>query len=157
MSDTSFLAWPFFAETHRVVKKEAAAFANRAAALIDHHDADRSCRQLVAAMGEAGLLRHAVIAPYGGEGKSLDVRTLCLIRETLAYEDGLADFAFAMQGLGSGPITLFGTDEQKRKWLPPVAEGKAIAAFALSEPEAGSDVAALTCAAKPDGNSHYVI
>lgn len=157
MADSSFLAWPFFADAHLAVRAEAEAFGKRAAALIDHGDADGSCRRLVRAMGEAGLLRHAVTAPYGGESQTLDVRTLCLIRETLAYADGLADFAFAMQGLGTGPVTLFGTEEQKRKWLPPVAEGKAIAAFALSEPEAGSDVAALACTAKADGNSHYVI
>ena len=86
-----------------------------------------------------------------------DVRSLCLIRESMAYEDGLADFAFAMQGLGSGPIVLFGSEDQKRRWLPQVASGDALAAFAISEPEAGSDVAALACAASPDGNEHFRI
>jgi acyl-CoA dehydrogenase len=158
MGDKSFLSWPFFETRHRDLESKVAGFAKTVVpGLIDHHDADGSCRSLVAALGKSGLLRHAVTAPYGGETKNFDVRSLCLIRETLAYEDGLADFAFAMQGLGTGPVTLFGTEEQKRKWLPPIAEGKAISAFALSEPEAGSDVAALACAAKPDGNGHVVI
>jgi acyl-CoA dehydrogenase len=158
MADTSFLTWPFFNEKHRDLKREVGDFTTTTVApLIDHHDADASCRRLVAALGKAGLLRHAVTAPYGGFSEKLDVRSLCLIRETLSYADGLADFAFAMQGLGTGPVTLFGTDEQKRRWLPSVAAGKAISAFALSEPEAGSDVAALACAARPDGNTHVVI
>src|SRR6185437_5592628 len=93
-------------------------------------------------------------AEHGGLHPKLDVRTLCLAREILAYRDGLADFAFAMQGLGSGSISLYGSDELKRRYLPPVRDGKAIAAFALSEPEAGSDVAAMAMTAKPDGNDH---
>jgi len=158
MSDKSFLAWPFFEPQHHVLQSAAADFAKAVVpALVDHHDPDGSCRRLVAALGKSGLLRHAVTAPYGGLLEKFDVRSLCLIRETLSYADGLADFAFAMQGLGTGPVTLFGTEEQKRKWLPPIAEGKAISAFALSEPEAGSDVAALACAAQPDGNDHVVI
>lgn len=158
MRDESFLTWPFFDERHRALRKDIQAFASSSVGpLADHHDADGSCRKLVKALGQQGLLRHAVTAPYGGIAEKFDVRSLCLIRETLAYEDGLADFAFAMQGLGTGPITLFGTQEQKRQWLPSIAEGKAISAFALSEPEAGSDVAALACTAKPDGNDHVVI
>jgi acyl-CoA dehydrogenase len=158
MADQSFLSWPFFDKAHRDLKKEVEAFAATVVPpLIDHHDADASCRKLVAALGKSGLLRHAVTAPYGGNAEKFDVRSLCLIRETLAYADGLADFAFAMQGLGTGPVTLFGTEAQKRKWLPPIAQGKAISAFALSEPEAGSDVAAIACSAKPDGNDHVVI
>jgi acyl-CoA dehydrogenase len=105
----------------------------------------------VKALGEAGLLAPTVLA---GGGERFDVRSLCLARETLAYADGLADFAFAMQGLGGGPISLFGTDEQRRRWLPPVAAGEAVAAFALTEPDAGSDVAALALEAAPDGNDH---
>jgi acyl-CoA dehydrogenase len=158
MGDKSFLAWPFFDAKHRALESDVADFAKTIVpGLIDHHDADASCRRLVKALGERGLLRHSVTAPYGGLAEKFDVRSLCLIRETLSYADGLADFAFAMQGLGTGPVTLFGTEEQKRKYLPPIAEGRAISAFALSEPEAGSDVAALTCAAWPDGNSHVVI
>ncbi len=158
MSDKSFLAWPFFEAKHRALESDVADFARtRVSGLIDHHDPDGTCRRLVGALGERGLLRHSVTAPYGGLSEKFDVRSLCLIRETLSYVDGLADFAFAVQGLGTGPVTLFGTEDQKRKWLPPVAEGKAISAFALSEPDAGSDVAALACAARPDGNAHVVI
>jgi acyl-CoA dehydrogenase len=158
MADQSFLSWPFFDKAHRDLKKEVDNFAKTVVPpLIDHHDADASCRKLVAALGKSGLLRHAVTAPHGGNTEKFDVRSLCLIRESLSYADGLADFAFAMQGLGTGPVTLFGTEEQKRKWLASIAEGKAISAFALSEPEAGSDVAALACSAKPQGNDHVVI
>jgi acyl-CoA dehydrogenase len=158
MSDQSFLAWPFFDKRHRELETEVADFARAVVpGLVDHRDPDKTCRQLVAALGERGLLRHSVTAPYGGSAEKLDVRSLCLIRETLGYVDGLADFAFAMQGLGSGPVTLFGSEEQKRKYLPPVAKGEAIAAFALSEPEAGSDVAAIACTARPDGNDHVVL
>ena len=158
MPDLSFLRWPFFGPEHAALREEVARFAaDRVARLVDHHDVDGSCRRLVAALGEAGLLRHAVTAPFGGAGERLDVRSLCLIRETLSYHSGLADFAFAMQGLGSGPITLFGTPEQKRRWLPAAAEGRSIAAFALTEPEAGSDVAALACLAETDGADHVRI
>ncbi len=157
MPDTSFLDWPFLEPAHRELRRLAAGFAERAARLVDHHDIDASCRRLVAALAEAGLLAHAVPAPHGGKQPRLDVRSLCLIRESLAYDSGLADFAFAMQGLGAGPITLFGSEEQKRAWLPPVAAGRAIMAFALSEPEAGSDVAALACTASPDGPVHVRI
>jgi acyl-CoA dehydrogenase len=157
MPDRSFLDWPFFEPGHRAIRQKAAAFAGSALTSVDHADVDGSCRRLVSALADCGLLRHAVTAPYGGASDRLDVRTLCLIRETLAYEEALADFAFAMQGLGTGPITLFGTEEQKRRWLPEVAEGRVIAAFALSEPEAGSDVAALACTALPDGPEHVVV
>ncbi|WP_119275063.1 acyl-CoA dehydrogenase family protein [Taklimakanibacter deserti] len=158
MADQSFLTWPFFEKRHRDLRSEMEDFAKSVVPpLIDHHDPDASCRKLVKALGKSGVLRHAVTAPHGGLSEKFDVRSLCLIRETLSYADGLADFAFAMQGLGTGPVTLFGTEEQKRQWLPPIAEGKAISAFALSEPEAGSDVAALACSARPDGNDHVVI
>jgi len=147
-----FLAWPFFEPRHRAWRERVAGFAASATAeLIDHDDADGSCRRLVRALGEAGLLAPAV-ALSGDE--RLDVRTLCLARETLAAADGLADFAFAMQGLGSGPVSLFGSAEQRRRWLPDVAAGRAIAAFALTEAESGSDVAAISLAAVPDGNDH---
>ncbi|MFI5010786.1 MAG: acyl-CoA dehydrogenase family protein [Hyphomicrobiales bacterium] len=155
MLDRAFLRLPFFEERHRRFAAEIADFAaGTVAGLVDHHDVDASCRRLVRALGEAGFLRHAVVAPYGGEAPSLDVRTLCLARETLAATAGLADFAFAMQGLGMGPVSLFGTAEQKQRWLPGVAGGERIAAFALSEPEAGSDPAAMTTSAVPDGNAH---
>ncbi len=158
MPDASFLDWPFLDDGHRrftAALREWAAC--EVAPLVDHGDVDGSCRRLVAALGAGGFLRAAVPEAYGGLFPSFDVRTLCLARETLAYHHGLADFAFAMQGLGTGPITLFGSDDLKRRYLPPVAEGTRIAAFALSEPEAGSDVAAMATSATPDGNAHVRI
>jgi acyl-CoA dehydrogenase len=155
MSDPAFLKLPFFEERHRRLAAEVDAFAAKVApGLVDHHDVDGSCRRLVRALAEAGLLRHTVIAPHGGLAPTLDVRSLCLARETLAAASGLADFAFAMQGLGSGPVSLFGSEEQKKRFLPGVAKGERIAAFALSEPEAGSDPAAMTTTAVTDGNTH---
>ncbi|WP_395674208.1 acyl-CoA dehydrogenase family protein [Inquilinus sp.] len=152
MPDRSFLDWPFFEERHRSLAAELDAWAGTTLpGLVDHHDVDGSCRRLVAALGQAGWLRHAVPASHGGVAERLDVRSLCLIRETLARHEGLADFAFAMQGLGTGPVTLFGSDALKDRILPPVRDGRAIAAFALSEPEAGSDVAATGTTAVPDG------
>ena len=137
--DRSFLDWPFFEDHHRDL---AAALDDWCAANlpVDHGDVDAACRELVAALGQGGWLRHS-----GGE--ALDVRTLCLIRETLARHDALADFAFAMQGLGMGAISLFGTPEQ-RTWLDRTRAGTAISAFALTEPGSGSDVAATTTTAE---------
>jgi len=155
MPDATFLAWPFFDDRHRRFAGDLSAWAADAVPpLVDHGDVDASCRCLVASLGEAGWLKAAVPAAHGGLHQGFDVRTLCLARETLAYRDGLADFAFAMQGLGSGPVSLFGSEELKGRVLPRVAKGEAIAAFALSEPEAGSDVAALATAATPDGPAH---
>jgi acyl-CoA dehydrogenase len=143
MSD--HLAWPFFEPHHAGFAEGLAAWAQVAIPpLVDHHDVDGSCRKLVAALGAGGWLD--VAAPPAGA--RFDVRRLCLARETLAQVSGLADFAFAMQGLGSGAITLFGTPEQKERWLGPVRSGAAIAAFALSEPDSGSDVAAMTTRAQ---------
>jgi acyl-CoA dehydrogenase len=155
MPDLSFLDWPFFEERHRRFAAQLRAWAGETLApLIDHEDVDVSCRRLVECLGEGGWLRAVVPEAYGGLSPAFDVRTLCLARETLAYANGLADFAFAMQGLGTGPITLFGSDELKRRYLPSVGDGVTIAAFALSEPEAGSDVAAMTATATPDGPDH---
>lgn len=155
MPDASFLDWPFLDEGHRRFAQALRGWAAvEIAPLVDHADVDGTCRRLVRALGEGGFLRAAVPEAYGGLFPTFDVRTLCLARETLAYHHGLADFAFAMQGLGTGPITLFGSDELKSRYLPPVAEGTRIAAFALSEPEAGSDVAAMATTATPDGNDH---
>ncbi|MGO4125062.1 acyl-CoA dehydrogenase family protein [Inquilinus sp. YAF38] len=152
MPDRSFLDWPFFEDRHRALAAELDAWAGATLpGLVDHYDVDGSCRRLVAALGRDGWLRHAVPASHGGASERLDVRSLCLIRETLARHEGLADFAFAMQGLGTGPVTLFGSDALKDRILPPVRDGRAIAAFALSEPEAGSDVAATGTTAVPDG------
>ena len=160
MIDSSFLDWPFFEDSHRDFARRLGAWAaslSAAGSLFGaegHDDVDERCRALVRRLGRDGWLRAVVPQAHGGLLPGLDVRTLCLAREILAYHEGLADFAFAMQGLGSGAITLFGTQEQKRRYLPPVARGEAIAAFALSEPEAGSDVAALSTRATADGNDH---
>jgi acyl-CoA dehydrogenase len=154
MSLAETLSWPFFNDGHR----DFAARLNRWAAenlhKLPHDDVDEACRARVVMLGEAGFLTPTVPAEYGGMYPSFDVRTLCLAREILGYHDGLADFAFAMQGLGTGSITLYGSPELKQRYLPKVAAGKAIAAFALSEPEAGSDVAAMAMTAAPDGNTH---
>jgi len=141
MSDHTFLDWPFFEPRHRVL---AAALDGWCAAHlpVDHGDVDAACRGLVASLGAGGWLQHTGV----GEGERLDVRTLCLIRETLARHDGLADFAFAMQGLGMGAVSLFGTPAQ-RDWLDRTRAGQAISAFALTEPGSGSDVAATATTA----------
>src|SRR5207344_2724666 len=140
--DRSHLEWPFFDDHHRALAAELGAWASRSLTPEDHADVDAGCRARVRALGAAGFLRHCVPASHGGALPALDSRALCLARETLAYHDGLADFAFALQGLGSGAITLAGSELQRARWLPAVARGDAIAAFALSEPDAGSDVAA---------------
>jgi len=158
MRDLAHLAWPFFDAAHRRFARDLAAWAGQQVApLIDHTDVSWSCRKLVRALGEAGWLKAVVPAAYGGSSAGLDVRTLCLAREILAWHDSLADFAFAMQGLGTGSISLFGSEALKAKYLPPVCAGRHIAAFALSEPEAGSDVGALATTATPDGSSHVRI
>src|SRR5229473_7684051 len=149
LADT--LAWPFFDDAHRRFADEIARWADATLPSLPHDDVDAACRARVAALGKAGFLSAVMPAEHGGLYPKLDVRTLCLAREILAFRDGLADFAFAMQGLGTASISLFGSDELKRKYLPPVRDGKAIAAFALSEPEAGSDVAALATTAQADG------
>ncbi|MEW6371942.1 MAG: acyl-CoA dehydrogenase family protein [Pseudomonadota bacterium] len=157
MSDTSYLDWPFFEPRHAALARELDAWAAQHLALAHGADVDGACRALVAQLGEAGWLRHAVGGrDYGGALDAIDTRAICLIRETLARHAGLADFAFAMQGLGSGAIALFGSEEQKARYLPRVAAGRAIAAFALSEPEAGSDVAAMACAARRDGDDYIL-
>ena len=157
MADTSYLKWPFFEPHHARLAQSLDAWATQNIAHAHGTDVDAECKQLVKDLGEAGWLRHAVAGPaYGGAGEQIDTRAICLIRETLARHSGLADFAFAMQGLGSGAISLAGTEEQKKRYLTRVAKGDAIAAFALSEPDAGSDVAAMACEATLDGD-HYVI
>ncbi len=148
------LDWPFFdaADSEWAAKLDAFA-ASPALAAVDHSDTDNACRTLVRELGKAGLL-DAAVSLTGGDG--ISSRKLCIARETLAYHDGLADFAFAMQGLGTGAISLVGSDELKQAVLPKVASGEWISAFALSEKLAGSDVAAMSCAARPDGD-HYVL
>ena len=140
--DRSFLDWPFFEDRHRELAEALESWC--AGLSVDHGDVDAACRELVARLGAEGWLTHSA--------GLLDVRTLCLIRETLARHDGLADFAFAMQGLGTGAITLFGTDAH-RSWLPRTTQGRAIAAFALTEPRSGSDVANMETVARRDGDA----
>ena len=153
MADKTFLDWPFFDDRHRALAAEVDDWAGASLAHVDHADADAACRALVRAMGDAGILTHSAVDPSGG---ALDVRSLCLIRETLARHDGLADFAFAMQGLGTGAISLFGTDAQKADWLPLTRAGRAISAFALTEPQSGSDVANSTMTATRDGDDYVL-
>jgi acyl-CoA dehydrogenase len=147
---------PFFDDRHRALAAELDAWAATSLTAIDHDDTDAACRDLVRRLGAAGFLRHCVPAAYGGASAALDSRALVVCRETLARHDGLADFAFAMQGLGSGPITLEGSEAVRREVLPRIAHGEWIAAFALSEPEAGSDVAAMQCAAREDGDAYVL-
>ena len=157
MADHSYLKWPFFDAQHEALALELDAWAQQNIAHEHDPDVDAECRELVKQLGKAGWLRHAIAGTaYGGAGEQIDTRAICLIRETLARHSGLADFAFAMQGLGSGAISLAGTDGQKQRYLTRVVKGEAIAAFALSEPNAGSDVAAMSCEARLDGD-HYVI
>ena len=157
MSDTTYLDWPFFEPHHRQLQRELEAWASQHVQPHGPGDTDAACRKLVAELGAAGWLRHAVAGrAHGGAAESIDTRALCLLRETLARHSGLADFAFAMQGLGSGAISLHGSEAQKQRYLPRVASGQAIAAFALSEPQAGSDVAAMSCSARIDG-AHAVL
>jgi acyl-CoA dehydrogenase len=146
--DRGFLDWPFLEARHRTLAHDVEAWAAKHVREGDEKNIDESCRKLVCDLGDAGWLKYAIGGTaYGASSDAIDTRALCILRETLARHSGLADFAFAMQGLGSGAITLFGTEAQKKEYLSRVAEGRAIAAFALSEPEAGSDVAAMECEA----------
>ena len=155
MPDRSFLNWPFFEDRHRTLAAALEGWAGANLAGIDHADVDAACRELVARLGEGGWLAHSAVDPENADSK-LDVRSLCIIRETLARHDGLADFAFAMQGLGTGALSLFGTEGQKREWLTKTRRGKALSAFALSEPKSGSDVANIDLAAVADGDSYVL-
>ena len=154
-SDT--LTWPFFTDAHRQFAESLRAWGEGAVSQATHAtDVDTACRELVAQLGDAGWLRYGIPKAYGGVHEQLDVRTLCIARETLARISGLADFAFAMQALGAGPISLFGSPELKQRYLPAVAAGESIAAFAISEMGAGSDVAAMTTTATRDGASYVI-
>ena len=154
--DRTYLDWPFLEPGHKTLALAVDAWAREALPpLVDNHDdVDATCTALVRALGAGGWLRYCVPKAYGGMHDALDVRSLSLIRETLAYHSGLADFAFAMQGLGSGAISGFGSEALKRHYLPAVAAGEKIAAFALSEPEAGSDAAALSTTLAPNGDTY---
>ncbi len=153
MSASSYLSWPFFEPRHQQLAAQLDQWARSNLSHCHGLDVDLACRELVVQLGQAGWLRHAIAGTeYGANADQIDTRMICVIRETLARHNGLADFAFAMQGLGSGAISLFGDAAQRANYLPKVAQGQAIAAFALSEPEAGSDVAAMQCAAKLVGD-----
>ena len=149
MSD--HLDWPFFDDVHRALARDLAAWAGREVTVDEHADVDATCRALVRQLGDHDWLRYCVPASHGGAFEKLDVRALCLCRETLAQRSGLADFAFAMQGLGAGPVSLFGSDALKDRYLPGVRDGERIAAFALTEPDAGSDIGGMKTIARRDG------
>ncbi len=155
MSDTSYLAWPFFEDEHRMLQAGLKSWCEEYD-FARSDDIDGSCRTFVKDLGKAGWLKNCVPAQWGGAAEKLDVRSIALCRETLAYYSGLADFSFAMQGLGSGPISLFGSDEIRERYLPKVAAGEAIAAFALSEAKAGSDVAAIETSAELTGDAYVL-
>jgi acyl-CoA dehydrogenase len=150
MADKTFLTWPFFEDHHRALQAQVEDWCETSLP-VAHDDIDAACISLVAALGSAGILQHSGAA----EGRALDVRSLCLIRETLARHDGLADFAFAMQGLGMGAVSLFGSPEQ-REWLDQTRSGKALSAFALTEPASGSDVANIATSAVRSGNEYLL-
>jgi acyl-CoA dehydrogenase len=155
MADGTYLDWPFLDESHRQLKRGLDAWC--LAYAFDHgDDIDAICKKLVSDLGNAGWLKNCVPAAWGGTAEKLDVRSIALCRETLAYHSGLADFSFAMQGLGSGAISLSGTDAQRQRYLPAIAAGDAIAAFALSEAEAGSDVAAMATTAEQSGDEYVI-
>ncbi|MBA3582717.1 MAG: acyl-CoA dehydrogenase family protein [Gammaproteobacteria bacterium] len=158
MAEKSYLQWPFLDDSHRQLKAELETWCQAHHAELEDHSGgtDAACKRLVKLLGKAGWLKHCVIAPYGGVNEKLDVRSISLLRETLAYYSGLADFALAMQGLGSGALSLFASDSIKKEFLTKVATGEKIAAFALTEEEAGSDVAALKTTAIKDGDDYII-
>lgn len=157
---TERLSWPFFGPEHQVLAQFATDWSRRNLAATDHGESraevDARCRELVTQLGSARLTGYCVRKEYGGTLADFDSRAICLMRETLAYHDGMADFAFAMQGLGSGALSIAGDAQLQKQYLPRVANGTAIAAFALSELDAGSDVAAMQSMARRDGD-HYVL
>jgi len=157
MSAHPHLDWPFFESHHQALAADLDLWASAELSPEIGEDVDKVCRGLVRQLGKAGWLKYAVGGTqYGAASDFVDTRAICLIRETLARHSSLADFAFAMQGLGSGAITLFGTTQQRAKYLPHVVQGNAIAAFALSESDAGSDVAAMQCEARRDGDGYVL-
>ncbi|MEI7737830.1 MAG: acyl-CoA dehydrogenase family protein [Betaproteobacteria bacterium] len=157
MQDSAQLNLPFFESKHEALSKNLHLWAKTHLNDIDCPDVDAHCRQLVGQLGRDDWLKYCVAGQEnGGLYSQIDNRSICLIREILAKHSGLADFAFAMQGLGSGAISIAGSKEQKERYLPKVSKGQSIAAFALSEPHAGSDVAALSCEATLSGE-HYIL
>ncbi len=155
MSDKSYLQWPFFEERHRQLAQALEIWAAEHLSNLDHSDTDELCKSLVKALGDGGWCQHTGVDP-ADPGSTLDVRSLCLIRETLARHDGLADFSFAMQGLGTGAISLFGTTQQRNQWLTATRSGGAISAFALTESQSGSDVANLAMSATREGDDYVL-
>lgn len=157
MFNPDSLRLPFFDDSHRALHDAAHAWSTtHLTDRVHHGSVDLRCQELTRLLGDAGWLRYCVPAAYGGMFEELDSRSLCLMRQTLGYYDGLADFAFVMQGLGSGPISLFGSEALKQKYLPEVARGNMLAAFALSEPDAGSDVAAMTTRATRTASGYRI-
>jgi acyl-CoA dehydrogenase len=156
MSDATFLSWPFFDDEHRTLAADLDRWAVEHVSDDEYHDVDAGCRELVADLGRDGWLRYAVPAAFGGAFEEVDSRAVCIVRETLARHNALADFAFAMQGLGSAPIVLGGDAQVQARYLPRVCAGTAIAAFALSEVDAGSDVAAIATTARLDGGAYVL-
>jgi acyl-CoA dehydrogenase len=155
--DAAWLEWPFFAPHHRSLARDLQGWCATQLPAAHAEDTDAACRDLVRRLGAAGWLRYCVGGvAWGGASDEIDTRAICILRETLARHAGLADFALAMQGLGSGAITLHGSTAQKKRYLPRVAAGEAIAAFALSEPGSGSDVAAMQCTARLDGDAYVL-
>jgi acyl-CoA dehydrogenase len=156
MPDTTYLSWPFFDDEHRTLASSLDAWADEHVSDEEHDDVDSACRAIVADLGRDGWLRYAVPAQFGGAFDEVDSRAVCIVRETLARHNALADFAFAMQGLGSAPIVLAGCVGTQARYLPRVCAGTAIAAFALSERDAGSDVAAIATTARADGDEYVL-
>ena len=158
MPEQTYLNWPFLGDSHRELAREFRSWADREIAPLsddepeDEKGLDELARELVRRLAAGGWLQYSVPAPWGGKYETLDVRALCLMRETLAQYSGMADFSFVMQGLGSGPISQFGSEEIRRRYLPDVAAGKRIAAIALSEVDSSYDVAALTTNDRLDGD-----
>ncbi len=157
MGDQTYLEWPFLTGEHRALATEIHAWAEQQ--IPDEEepgDVAAASRALVRTLGDGGWLRYVLPDAYGGVHERIDVRSLCIIREMLAYRSGLADFAFAMQGLGTGPISLFGSETLKRHYLPRIASGETVAAFAVSEEEAGSDIAGIRTTARRDGDAWII-
>jgi acyl-CoA dehydrogenase len=153
----SHLDWPFFEARHKTLVFDLDRWAGSHLDFSEEADLDATCRKIARQLADGGWFHYSIAGKsYGAAADTIDVRSLCLVRETLAQYSGLAEFVFAMQGLGSGPISLFGSDAQKQKYLPQVADGRYLAAFAISEANAGSDAAALECSAKLDGGSYII-
>lgn len=159
MGDKTYLTWPFFDDSHRKLVERLESWCEANPELFANANSlplDEACRKIVHTLGKAGWLKYAVPKAYGGVNDKLDVRSICLIREALAQRSGLVEFCFALQGLGVGPITLFGSDELKKRILPSIATGNSIGGFAISEKEAGSDLAGMQTTARADKDGYVI-